>query len=82
MKKQFLTLSFGFLLGCFYQETTGGDFFLPKANADLSGIDYYELRGDRDFKLAVEYVIENCGVDGTGYVEGDRLYGFEGNISC
>lgn len=75
-------LSFGFLLGYFYQDALQDGFLLPKAHADLMGIDYYELRGDKDFKQAVEYVIENCGVDGTGYIEGDRLYGFDGSITC
>ena len=36
------------------------------------------LRGDRNFKQAVEYVVENCG--GEQLRGGDRLYGFEGDI--
>ena len=50
---------------------------IPKAYADLSGIDYYELPGDRNLKQTAEYVVENCGVEGTGYVGKDRLYGLE-----
>ena len=80
MRKHSFALGFTFLLGYFCHDLTNSKAIIPKAYADLTGIDYYELRGDRDFKQAVEYVVENCGVEGTGYVEGDRLYGFEGNI--
>ena len=82
MKKQLPKLCFAFLLGYFCHDLALDSNLIPKAYADLTGIDYYELRGDRDFKQAVEYVIENCGVEGSGYVEGGRLYGFEGDIRC
>ena len=82
MRKHSFALGFAFLLGYFCHDLTNSVTIIPKAYADLTGIDYYELRGDRDFKQAVEYVVENCGVEGTGYVEGDRLYGFEGDIRC
>ena len=82
MKKHSFVLGFEFLLGYFCHDLTNSVAIIPKAYADLTGIDYYELRGDRDFKQAVEYVIENCGVEGTGYVEEDGLYGFEGDIRC
>ena len=82
MKNQFYGYCFAFLFGYFCHDFISDKSIIPKAYADLTGIDYYELRGDRDFKQSVEYVVENCGVDGTGYVEGDRLYGFEGDIRC
>ena len=82
MKNKFFGYCFAFLFGYFCHDVISDKSIIPKAHADLTGIDYYELRGDRDFKQAVEYVVENCGVDGTGYVEGDRLYGFEGDIRC
>ena len=37
--------------------------------AEVSGMDYYDLRRDRDFKKAVKYVISgNC------YVSSDYIY--------
>ncbi len=43
------------------------------AYAAVAGMDYYALRGDRDFRKAVEYLVESCGV----YVEGE-----DGLIIC
>ena len=49
-------------------------------------MDYYDLRRDRDFKRAVQYIVEDmvedivedCSV--TGYVDGEYLY--SSSISC
>ena len=48
------------------------------ANADVAGMDYRDLRRDRDFKNAVQYIVENCVV--RGIVDSDYLY--RGDISC
>ena len=50
MRKHSFALGFAFLLGYFRHDLTNFVTMIPKAYADLSGIDYYELRGDRDFK--------------------------------
>ena len=52
--------------------------YVDSAMADVAGMDYRELKRDRDFKKAVKYIVQNCGV--TGYVDGDYLY--SANISC
>jgi hypothetical protein len=31
--------------------------FMPNAKADVGGMDYYDLRRDRDFVKAVKYVV-------------------------
>ena len=80
MKKNSFVLGFEFLLGYFCHDLTNSIAIIPKAYADLSGIDYYEPWGDRNLKQAFEYVVENCGVE--GYVEEDGLYGLEGDIRC
>ena len=42
--------------------------YVPEANAEVSGMDYYELRTDYDFKKAVKYVVEsNCTADDDSY---------------
>ena len=33
--------------------------FIKEAKADVAGMNYRELRRDRDFKKAVRYVVEN-----------------------
>jgi hypothetical protein len=43
------------------------------AYADVAGMDYRDLRRDRDFKKAVKYIVNNCSVD----IDGDY-----GSISC
>ena len=43
------------------------------AYADVAGMDYRDLRNDRDFKKAVKYIVNNCSV----YIEGDY-----GSLSC
>jgi len=46
--------------------------FPPKANADVAGMDYYDLKSDYDFKKAVKRVV-------SGYC---RVYDGDENISC
>ena len=46
MKKQLPKLCFAFLLGYFCHDLALDSNLIPKAYADLTGIDYYELRGD------------------------------------
>ncbi len=36
----------------------------PLAKATVGGMDYNDLRNDRDFERAVEYFIERCSVSG------------------
>ena len=36
----------------------------PKAHAEVADMDYQDLRRDRDFKKAVQYIVESCEVDG------------------
>ncbi len=52
MKKHFFVLGIAFLLGYFRHDLTNSVAIIPKAYADLSGIDYYELRGERNLKQA------------------------------
>lgn len=42
--------------------------FISAAYADVGGMDYRELRRDRDFKRAVEYIVESCRVRGSGRI--------------
>jgi hypothetical protein len=51
---------------------------IDKVSADVAGMDYRDLRRDRDFKKAVRYIVESCSV--SGYVDGDYLYST--SISC
>lgn len=39
----------------------------PEVNADVAGMDYRDLKRDRDFKKAVKSIVENCSVD-DGYI--------------
>ena len=43
--------------------------FISAAYADVGGMNYIELRRDRDFKKAVHYIVESCSV-------------YNGSISC
>ena len=52
--------------------------FVAEAQADVVGMSHHELRRDRDFKKAVQHIVENCTVN--GYVDSDYLY--DTNISC
>ena len=51
---------------------------IDKVNAEVAGMNYYDLRRDRDFKKAVRYIVENCSV--SGHVSGDYLHNT--SISC
>ncbi len=63
---------------------------INKAYADVAGMGYSELRRDRDFKRAVQYIVEDCDVTGgyidggyvddSGYLYGAYLYGAE--VDC
>ena len=46
----------------YHNDSTVGIF--PKAHADVAGMDYIDLRRDRDFKKAAQYIVENCQVEG------------------
>ena len=42
--------------------------YVPEANAEVAGMDSYELRTDYDFKKAVKYVVENnCTAEDDSY---------------
>ena len=69
--------SFGYILNDILKENSIE--LINKAYADVAGMDYSELRRDRDFKRAVQYIVENCDVTG-GYIDGDYLYGAE--VDC
>ena len=51
---------------------------VPKANAEVAGMDSYDLRYDYDFKHAVKSIVEDCDI--TGYVDDEYLY--DTDISC
>ena len=51
---------------------------IDNVKAEVAGMDYRDLRRDRDFKKAVAYIVEDCSV--SGYVDGDYLYST--SISC
>ena len=38
--------------------------FVSAAYADVAGMDHRDLRRDRDFRRAVQYIVESCSVDG------------------
>lgn len=38
---------------------------ITESYADVDGMSYIELRRDRDFKKAVQYIVENCSVYGS-----------------
>ena len=45
--------------------TNGFNFsIIPKVNAEVAGMNKYDLKYDYDFKGAVEDIIEDCDVDG------------------
>ena len=56
--------------------------YIPQAQAEVGGMDQFDLRMDYDFKRAVTYIaediIEDCDV--TGHVSDDYLY--DGEIDC
>ena len=51
--------------------------YIPEAEAEVAGMDSYDLRYDYDFKDAVETIIEECSFSGT--VQNDWVYV---NTSC
>ncbi|MEC7832245.1 MAG: hypothetical protein VX440_00530 [Pseudomonadota bacterium] len=61
----FLTIfSFGYVFNDILKEYNLN--IIDKVKADVAGMDYRELRRDRDFKRAVRHVISgNCYVDGS-----------------
>ena len=65
-----LTIPIAILIGFFMIAvsilyTNGFNFsIIPKVNAEVDGMDAYDLENDYDFKNAVEEIIEDCEVDG------------------
>ena len=63
-----------------------GKLYIPEAQAEVAGMDSYELSSDYDFKRAVKRVIER---DCTVYIS-DSIYVYDeyasldvsGNVSC
>ena len=51
--------------------------YIPEAEAEVAGMDSYDLQYDYDFKDAVETIIEECTFSGT--VQNDWVYV---NTSC
>ena len=51
--------------------------YIPEAEAEVEGMDSYDLRYDYDFKDAVETIIEECTFSGT--VQNDWVFV---NTSC
>lgn len=78
-----LTIAKAILIGSFAISTTflinAGSMqpFIAEAEADVAGMDYRDLRRDRDFKKAVKYIVENCSVSGS--VDGEDI---DASISC
>ena len=55
----FLTIfSFGYVVNDVLSENNIN--LIAQANADVAGMDYRDLRRDRDFRKAVEYIVEDC----------------------
>jgi hypothetical protein len=68
--------SFGYMVNDVVEEI--GVDIIDEVSADVAGMGYSALRRDRDFRRAVEYLVEDCDV--TGYVDDGYLYG--GSIDC
>jgi len=71
MKFKYLLIGFAFLSGYVANDILHS-LEIPvvtEANADVAGMDYYDLRRDRDFKKAVRYVI-----NGSCYVDNQYVY--------
>jgi len=78
LKKSFVLVAV-FSFGYVANDLANNRFNLvPLAQADVAGMDYYDLRTDYDFKKAVKSIVEDC--EGRGYVDGDYLYSLE--IEC
>lgn len=80
-KKVFLFLSF-FALGFVTSQISSRYDIqvVSNANADVAGMDSSDLRRDRDFRRAVERIVEDCSVSGSVDVDVEWMYG--GDISC
>ena len=61
MQKLVLVAMLAFCVG--YTVENGVDSIIAVANADVAGMSRYDLRHDRDFRYAVEDVVEDCEVD-------------------
>jgi len=64
-------LTFAFLVGYFVSNmVTNVDFgIISKANAEVAGMGYYDLKSDYDFNRAVKKVVERyCTADGSGNI--------------
>ncbi|MDC1115937.1 hypothetical protein OAT37_04245 [Alphaproteobacteria bacterium] len=68
--------SFGYVLNDVLEEYDLN--LIDKVRSEVAGMDYRDLRRDRDFKKAVKYIVERCSV--SGYVDSDYLYST--SISC
>ncbi len=63
-------IALAFLAGYFVSDIVNeGTQMIPEANSAVGGMNYTQLRRDRDFQRAVQYIVEDC------YVSG-------GSISC
>lgn len=59
-----LAILTAFLAGYFVNDIAGD--FATAAQAEVGGMDYYELKSDYDFKKAVRKVVDRyCEVDGS-----------------
>jgi hypothetical protein len=56
--------------------------YVPQVQAEVDGMDSFELRRDFDFKRAVENIIEDCSIDGSFsvYISDTDEYAY-GNLS-
>ncbi len=55
------TFSFGYICNDILKENNIE--LISKVYAEVSGMNYFELRRDRDFKKAVQYIVEDCDID-------------------
>jgi len=65
-----------FTFGIFTSEFT--HHFMGEAEAEVAGMSYYDLRRDRDFKKAVEWIVDDNyiqnAVSGNCYIDGGYVY--------
>ena len=56
--------------------------YIPQVQAEVDGMDSWDLRSDYDFKNAVEDIIEDCSIDGSFsvYISDTDAYAY-GNLS-
>ena len=62
--------SFGYVVNDILRETNIK--LIDNVYAEVNGMDYRELRRDRDFRRAVQDIVEGCG--GSGFVNGNYVY--------